>query len=124
MRLDSSDVPESSPSALLTSYPTTQAGSPPDVRSAQLVVRAGGAALGTDASPRPAAHSAIPGVDRATSAFTKLVASRELNVRVGLFAVSDPPQYGELDNQICSAHGQNLRETNYLLSDFDDRPAV
>jgi nickel/cobalt exporter len=91
MTLESSDVATTSPSAALTAYPTDQISSPPDQRTMTLRVRPGGPRLdhsATTPSASPLAHSSVPGVDRATRAFTKLVTSQDLTVRIGVVAVA------------------------------------
>jgi nickel/cobalt exporter len=91
--LEAADVPATSPSARLTTYPEDQLSSPLDQRSASLRYRPGGppapAAEGPAGAAPPGAGTGTPaeapgplsrgGVDRATAAFTALVGERSLS---------------------------------------------
>jgi ABC-type nickel/cobalt efflux system permease component RcnA len=84
--LEAADVPTTSPSARLTTYPEDQLSSPLDQRSATLRYRPGGPpapAAGTSA-PAPVARG---GVDKATAAFTALVGERSLSPGFALVAL-------------------------------------
>jgi nickel/cobalt exporter len=85
--LDAADVPAASASARLTAYPADQLRSPLDQRTASLRFRPGGPRAA--GGPAPAARGgAVPAtVDRATGAFTALVARRRLSPGFGLLAV-------------------------------------
>lgn len=88
-RLVASDVPAVSVSARLTSYPQDLLRSPLDQRSAMLRVAPGGAAAsGPSSRPEGRVTTALPrGVDRATRAFTTLVARHHLTVPFALVAL-------------------------------------
>ncbi|HKE52448.1 MAG TPA: hypothetical protein VKE25_13155, partial [Actinomycetes bacterium] len=79
MTLRSSSVPARSASNRLTAYPNELLSSPPDQRSADLVVIPGGPAAGDSA----AAGSGAPptrGIDRLSRAYTALIAHQQLTV--------------------------------------------
>jgi ABC-type nickel/cobalt efflux system permease component RcnA len=71
--LDATDVPPTSPSARLTSYPEDQLSSPLVQRTATLRYHPGGPPASADA---PGSTSSGRGVDRATAAFAALVGER------------------------------------------------
>ena len=84
--IEAADVPAASSSARLTAYPADQLRSPLDQRTATVRFHPGG--------PRAATGSPVPGgnpvpavVDRATGAFTALVARRRLSPGFGLAAL-------------------------------------
>jgi nickel/cobalt transporter (NicO) family protein len=84
--LETVDVPPTSSSARLTTYPEDQLGSPLDQRTATLRYRPGGPparAAGTEAAG-PVARG---GVDRATAAFTALVGERSLSPGFAVLAL-------------------------------------
>jgi nickel/cobalt exporter len=110
MTLESSDVPDASPSAALTAYPTDKIASPPDQRTISLRVRPGGARVDravTTPSASPLAHSSVPGVDRATRAFTKLVTTQDLTVRIGIVAVTVAFVLGAF-HALAPGHGKTV----------------
>ena len=114
----SSDVPAASPSARLTGYPQDQLRSPLDQRSARVSFRAGGAAargaasaaVGQDAPRRVAVPMAV---DRATRAFTELVARQRLGPAFALLAVALALALGAL-HALAPGHGKTIMAA-YLL---------
>jgi nickel/cobalt transporter (NicO) family protein len=113
----SSDVPAASPSARLTGYPQDQLRSPLDQRSARVSFRAGGAAggaapaaVGQDAPRRVAVPMAV---DRATRAFTELVARQRLGPAFALLAVALALGLGAL-HALAPGHGKTIMAA-YLL---------
>lgn len=95
--LTASDVPATSATARLTSYPADGLSAPTRVLTATLTARPDGAAdatrsgAGATAGRSAAGAGAVPasarGVDRLTAAFTDLVAERDLTPGFALFAV-------------------------------------
>ena len=92
--LEAANVPTTSPSARLTTYPEDQLSSPLDQRTASLRFRPGGPPAAEAGGPEressssPAAGSgARGGVDRATAAFTALVGERSLSPGFALVAL-------------------------------------
>jgi nickel/cobalt transporter (NicO) family protein len=84
--LEAADVPARSPSARLTAYPEDLLRSPLDQDRATVRYRPGGPALRGE--PGPAGGGGRPvGVDRATAAFTALVARQQLTIGFALLAV-------------------------------------
>lgn len=80
-------LPEKSPSALLTAYPTDLLSSPLAVTSASFGVSAG-AACRTEGNGVPAPSTVLPrGVDRFTSSYTSFVSRQNLTLPVALLAV-------------------------------------
>jgi nickel/cobalt transporter (NicO) family protein len=113
----SSDVPAASPSARLTGYPQDQLRSPLDQRSARVSFRAGGAAAvgaapaaGQDAPRRVAVPMAV---DRATRAFTELVARQRLGPAFAVLAVVLALALGAL-HALAPGHGKTIMAA-YLL---------
>jgi nickel/cobalt transporter (NicO) family protein len=86
--LETADVPTTSPSARLTTYPQDQLSSPLNQRAASLRLHPGG-----PPAPPPAgsvggsAAGSAAGVDRATAAFTALVGERSLSPGFALVAL-------------------------------------
>jgi nickel/cobalt transporter (NicO) family protein len=104
--LSGSTVPATSRSARLTAYPADLLSSPLDVRGADLDATPGGgpAAAVTAATPdTPLAR----GVDRATAAFTSLVARRNLTLAFGLVAVLLSVFLGAL-HAFAPGHGKTV----------------
>ena len=95
-------------SKVLTAYPTDLLSSPLDQRTASFTVERGsGTGYGADARA-PAPSTALPrGVDRLTSAFTDLVAQRQLTAGFGLFAVLLAVILGGL-HAFAPGHGKSL----------------
>jgi ABC-type nickel/cobalt efflux system permease component RcnA len=113
--LAGSDVPATTRSARLTAYPADLLSSPLDVRAATLDVRPGGAA-----APGPAQVSAEPqlrGIDRATTAYTKLISRQDLTVPFGLLAVLLALGLGAL-HAFAPGHGKTVMAA-FLLGRHD-----
>jgi nickel/cobalt transporter (NicO) family protein len=90
--LETVDVPPTSSSARLTTYPEDQLSSPLDQRAATLRYRPGGPPTPAAAGPAAAGGSApapgsAAGVDRATAAFTALVGGRSLSPAFAVLAL-------------------------------------
>ncbi len=109
MILDSSSVPETSPTDALTSYPAGSLTSPPDVRRAEMRAHAGGERLAPDDDAAvPSIHaSSLPGVDRATRSFAGLIASRDLTLRLGLLSVAIAFVLG-IFHAVAPGHGKTV----------------
>jgi nickel/cobalt transporter (NicO) family protein len=87
--LEAADVPTTSVSARLTSYPSDQLTSPLDQRTATLRLRPGGPSAPVDpvAGDGTLASGARGGVDRATAAFTALVGERSRSAGFAVVAI-------------------------------------
>jgi nickel/cobalt transporter (NicO) family protein len=104
--LTGSTVPAVSRSARLTAYPADLLSAPLDERGADLDAAPGGgpaAAVPTAAPGTPLAR----GVDRATSAFTSLVARRDLTVAFGIVALLLSVFLGAL-HALAPGHGKTV----------------
>jgi ABC-type nickel/cobalt efflux system permease component RcnA len=86
--LEQTDVPARSASRRLTAYPEDQLRSPLDQRTASVRFRPGGPRAGDAGEPGSGRAVARRGVDRATAAFTTLVAARRLSPGFGLLALA------------------------------------
>jgi nickel/cobalt transporter (NicO) family protein len=111
----SSDASSSSVSARLTRYPQDLLRSPLDQRSATVSFRPGGAAAGRGAQDGPGSgRAAVPvAVDRATRAFTELVARQRLSPAFGALAVALALLLGAL-HALAPGHGKTVMAA-YLL---------
>jgi ABC-type nickel/cobalt efflux system permease component RcnA len=105
--LASSTVPAASRSGRLTAYPADLLSAPLDVRGAELEARPGGARVAPMVTPAAPATPLARGVDRATSAFTNLVAHRHLTVAFGLIAVLLSVVLGAL-HAFAPGHGKTV----------------
>jgi nickel/cobalt transporter (NicO) family protein len=89
--LEATDVPDTSTSARLTTYPEDQLSSPLDRRTATLRFHPGGwnrrVAAGRSGVDRATAPAGRSGVDRATAAFTALVGERSLSPGFAVLAL-------------------------------------
>jgi nickel/cobalt exporter len=105
--LDAADVPARSASARLTAYPSDQLRSPLDQRTAAVRFRPGGprAAAGEPGAAGLAATRR--GVDRATAAFTALVAERRLSPGFGLLALALAVALGAA-HALAPGHGKTV----------------
>jgi nickel/cobalt transporter (NicO) family protein len=109
-----SDVAATSASARLTSYPTDLLRSPLDQRSATVSFQPGGGRGGAGGALGGGAGGAVPmGVDRATRAFTELVARQHLGVGFGLLAVGLALLLGAV-HALAPGHGKTVMAA-YLL---------
>jgi ABC-type nickel/cobalt efflux system permease component RcnA len=117
--LTSSDVPSTSASARLTSYPQDLLRSPPDQRSASISLRPGAGAGAGTASDAPAGEeggrrAAVPvAVDRFTRSFTELVARQRLDPAFGALAVALALLLGAV-HALSPGHGKTVMAA-YLL---------
>jgi ABC-type nickel/cobalt efflux system permease component RcnA len=112
-----SSVPAVSASARLTSYPRDLLRSPLDQRAARVSLRPGGARLAAPGSAPDvgrAGPAALPlGVDRATKAFTGLVARERLGLAFGAAALLLALLLGAL-HAVAPGHGKTVMAA-YLL---------
>jgi nickel/cobalt transporter (NicO) family protein len=106
--LDAADVPARSASGRLTAYPEDQLRSPLDQRTATVRFRPGGPRAAATGEPgATAAAGTRRGVDRATAAFTALVAERRLSPGFGLLAVALAVLLGAL-HALAPGHGKTV----------------
>jgi nickel/cobalt transporter (NicO) family protein len=106
--LEAADVPARSASGRLTAYPEDQLRSPLDQRTATVRFRPGGPRAGATGEPGATATAgARRGVDRATAAFTALVAERRLSPGFGLLAVALAVLLGAL-HALAPGHGKTV----------------
>jgi nickel/cobalt transporter (NicO) family protein len=106
--LDAADVPARSASGRLTAYPEDQLRSPLDQRTATVRFRPGGPRAGDAGEPGAAAPVGTRrGVDRATAAFTALVAERRLSPGFGLLAVALAVLLGAA-HALAPGHGKTV----------------
>ena len=104
--LEAADVPARSPSARLTAYPEDLLRSPLDQDRATVRYRPGGPALRGE--PGPAGGGGRPvGVDRATAAFTALVARQQLTIGFALLAVALAGVLGAA-HALAPGHGKTV----------------
>jgi nickel/cobalt transporter (NicO) family protein len=103
--LEAADVPARSPSARLTAYPEDLLRSPLDQDRATVRYRAGGPALRGEAGP--AGGGRPVGVDRATAAFTALVARQQLTIGFALLAVALAGALGAA-HALAPGHGKTV----------------
>ena len=110
----SSDVPAASASGRLSSYPKDLLRSPPDQRSATVSFRPGGGGAGGAARLGGGGRVAVPmGVDRATRAFTELVARQRLGLGFGALAFALALLLGAV-HALGPGHGKTVMAA-YLL---------
>jgi ABC-type nickel/cobalt efflux system permease component RcnA len=112
--LHSSDVPETSRSRRLTSYPADLLSSPPDVRAATLTAVPGGPRAGAIEQVEPLIASGR-GVDRLTRAFTDLVGRPQLSLAFGILAVVISVVLGAA-HAIAPGHGKTVMAA-YLVGE-------
>jgi nickel/cobalt exporter len=105
--LEATDVPASSASARLTAYPEDQLRSPLDQRTATVSFRPGGPRAGQQDGTGAVAAAARGGVDRATAAFTALVAERRLSPGFGLVALALAVALGA-GHALAPGHGKTV----------------
>jgi nickel/cobalt transporter (NicO) family protein len=86
--LEAADVPARSASGRLTAYPEDQLRSPLDQRTASVRFRPGGPRADAGGPDAGGAAATRRGVDRATAAFTALVAEHRLSPGFGLLALA------------------------------------
>jgi nickel/cobalt exporter len=105
--LDAADVPARSLSGRLTAYPEDQLRSPLDQRTATVRFRPGGPRAGVAGEPGGGRAVARRGVDRATAAFTALVAARRLSPGFGLLALALAVVLGAA-HALAPGHGKTV----------------
>ncbi|MCI3243635.1 urease accessory protein UreH domain-containing protein [Streptomyces spinosisporus] len=105
--LAATDVPKSSVSRELTSYPKELLSSPADTSSASLRVRPGGPALTEDRQDAPAASVLPRGADRWTRALDSLVARHDLTVGFTALALLIAIVLGAM-HALAPGHGKTL----------------
>ncbi|MDX6361920.1 MAG: nickel/cobalt transporter (NicO) family protein, partial [Streptomyces sp.] len=107
MTLTASDVPRTSVSRRLTSYPKELLSSPSDTASASLRIRPGGPALGEEDRDAPAASVLPRGADRWTRALDDLVARHDLTLGFASLALVIAVGLGAL-HALAPGHGKTL----------------
>jgi len=106
--LEAADVPTRSASGRLTAYPEDQLRSPLDQRTAAVRFRAGGPRAGDSGEAVAGGQAATSrGVDRATAAFTALVAERRLSPGFGLLALALAVVLGAA-HALAPGHGKTV----------------
>ncbi|WP_330350257.1 urease accessory protein UreH domain-containing protein [Streptomyces sp. NBC_00582] len=108
MTLTKSDVPKTSVSDELTTYPKELLSSPADTATAALTVRPGGSALVEDADRDAPAASVLPrGADRWTRALDSLVARQDLTVGFAALALVIAIGLGAM-HAVAPGHGKTI----------------
>ncbi|MFE7167567.1 sulfite exporter TauE/SafE family protein [Streptomyces sp. NPDC057616] len=107
MTLTATDVPKTSVSHELTSYPKELLSSPADTSSASLRVRTGGPALAKERQDAPAASVLPRGADRWTRALDSLVARHDLTVGFAALALLIAIVLGAM-HALAPGHGKTL----------------
>ncbi|WP_406446616.1 sulfite exporter TauE/SafE family protein [Streptomyces sp. NBC_01613] len=107
MTLTATDVPKTSVSHELTSYPKELLSSPADTSSASLRVRAGGPALVEEQQDAPAASVLPRGADRWTQALNNLVARHDLTVGFAALSLLIAVVLGAM-HALAPGHGKTL----------------
>ncbi|MEU9408967.1 nickel transporter [Streptomyces sp. NPDC048281] len=107
MTLTTSDVPKTSVSHELTSYPKDLLSSPADITTAAVHVRPGGPALGQERQDTPGAEILPRGIDRWTQALTDLVARNHLTFGFAVLALFISIALGAM-HALAPGHGKTL----------------
>ncbi|MFJ9587662.1 nickel transporter [Streptomyces acidicola] len=107
MTLTESDVPETSVSRQLTSYPKELLSSPEDTASASLQMRPGGPALAADEDDAPGASILPRGADRWTKALDDLVARQDLSIGFAALALGIAVFLGAM-HAMAPGHGKTI----------------
>ncbi|MEU6196967.1 nickel transporter [Streptomyces sp. NPDC047061] len=107
MTLTRTDVPKTSVSHELTSYPKDLLSSPADITTAAVRVRPGGPALATERQVTPGAEILPRGIDRWTQALTDLVARNHLTVGFAVLALFISIVLGAM-HALAPGHGKTL----------------
>ncbi|MDH6216794.1 nickel transporter [Streptomyces pseudovenezuelae] len=107
MTLSATDVPKTSVSHELTSYPKELLSSPADTATASLRVRPGGPALVEDERDAPGASVLPRGADRWTRALDNLVARHDLTVGFAALALLIAVVLGAM-HALAPGHGKTL----------------
>jgi nickel/cobalt transporter (NicO) family protein len=105
--LDAADVPTRSASGRLTTYPEDQLRSPLDQRTATVRFRPGGPRVDAGGPEAGGVAATRRGVDRATAAFTALVAERRLSPGFGLVALALAVVLGAA-HALAPGHGKTV----------------
>jgi nickel/cobalt exporter len=106
--LEAADVPTRSASGRLSAYPEDQLSSPLDQRTAAVRFRPGGPRAGDSGEAVTGGQAAARrGVDRATTAFTALVAERRLSPGFGLLALALAVVLGAA-HALAPGHGKTV----------------
>ncbi|MEU5881231.1 hypothetical protein [Spirillospora sp. NPDC047279] len=106
MTLTSADVPATSRSRRLTSYPSDLLSSPLSQRSAGLRIRTGGPAL-SDPAESPVTKILPRGADKPAQAFADLVADRRLTLGFGVTAILIAIVLGAM-HAVAPGHGKTI----------------
>jgi ABC-type nickel/cobalt efflux system permease component RcnA len=107
MTLTDSDVPKTSVSHELTTYPTELLSSPADTSTASVTVRPGGAALVEEGRDAPAASVLPRGADRWTRALDDLVARQDLTFGFAALALLIAVVLGAM-HAVAPGHGKTI----------------
>ncbi|MGW4908380.1 urease accessory protein UreH domain-containing protein [Streptomyces sp. NPDC004270] len=107
MTLTGTDVPKTSVSHELTSYPKDLLSSPADITTAAVHVRPGGPALAEERQDAPGAAILPRGVDHWTQALTDLVARNHLSVGFAALALFIAIGLGAM-HALAPGHGKTL----------------
>ncbi|MFJ9563275.1 nickel transporter [Streptomyces fuscichromogenes] len=107
MTLTKSDVPKTSLSHELTSYPKDLLSSPDDITTAALHVRPGGPALAAERQDTPGAEILPRGIDHWTQTLTDLVARHHLTVGFAVLALFISIALGAM-HALAPGHGKTL----------------
>ncbi|MFD8815831.1 nickel transporter, partial [Streptomyces sp. NPDC059627] len=107
MTLTKTDVPKTSLSHELTSYPKDLLSSPADITTAAVHVRPGGPALGAERQDTPGAEILPRGIDRWTQALTDLVARHHLTFGFAVLALFISIGLGAM-HALAPGHGKTL----------------
>ncbi|MEU0964607.1 sulfite exporter TauE/SafE family protein [Streptomyces sp. NPDC005917] len=107
MTLTRTDVPKTSVSHELTSYPKDLLSSPADIATAAVHIRPGGPALTEERQDAPGAAILPRGVDRWTQALTDLVARNHLTVGFAALALFIAMGLGAM-HALAPGHGKTL----------------
>ncbi|MFG2967112.1 nickel transporter [Streptomyces sp. NPDC048288] len=107
MTLTRTDVPKTSVSHELTSYPKDLLSSPADITTAAVHVRPGGPALGAERQDTPGAAILPRGIDRWTQALTDLVARNHLTFGFATLALFIAIALGAM-HALAPGHGKTL----------------
>jgi nickel/cobalt transporter (NicO) family protein len=107
MTLTKTDVPKTSVSHELTSYPKDLLSSPADTTTAAVHLRPGGPALAQERQDTPGAEILPRGIDRWTQALTDLVARNHLTVGFAVLALFISIGLGAM-HALAPGHGKTL----------------
>ncbi|MFF4440743.1 nickel transporter [Streptomyces sp. NPDC001621] len=107
MTLTATDVPKTSVSRELTTYPKDLLSSPADTTGASLRVRPGGPALAEERQNAPGAGVLPRGADRFTRALDDLVARRDLTIGFAALALLIAVALGAM-HALAPGHGKTL----------------